>query len=60
MNKKEFFLISVTIFLTVVIWLIADIYYVTQKQRIKTPNLPNVKNYNLDNEIFNQLNKKEN
>jgi len=58
MNKKEFFLISVTVFLVALAWLIADIYYVSQKEKIKTPQLPEIKNYNLTTDILDQLGKK--
>jgi hypothetical protein len=58
MNKKEFFLISLTVFLIVLAWLVADIYHVSQQEKIQTPQLPIIKNYNLDNGILDQLSKK--
>jgi len=58
MNKKEFFLISLTVFLIVLAWLVADIYHVSQQEKIKTPQLPVIKNYNLDSRILDQLGKK--
>jgi len=58
MNKKEFFLIFLTIFLIVVAWLMVDIYHVVRQEKIKVPQLPIIKNYNLDNQILDQLGKK--
>jgi len=58
MNKKEFFLISLTVFLIVIAWLVADIYHVSQQEKIKSPQLPVIKNYNLDSMILDQLSKK--
>jgi len=35
MKQKEFLIISITIFLTIVAWLIADIYHITTTEQIK-------------------------
>jgi len=58
MKKKEFFLISLTVFLMVLAWLVADIYHVSHQERIKTPKLPIIKSYNLDSKILDELVKK--
>jgi len=58
MNKKEFFWISLTVFFAVVAWLISDIYHVSQQQKVKVPDLPVIKNYNLESNILDQLGKK--
>jgi len=58
MKKKDFFWISLTIFIIVFVWMIADIYHATQEKKIEIPQLPNIKNYNLDVKILDQLMKK--
>lgn len=35
MNQKEVFIISVTIFLTIVTWIIADLYHIKTTEMIK-------------------------
>ncbi|MBI2051871.1 hypothetical protein HYT33_03870 [Candidatus Roizmanbacteria bacterium] len=35
MNRKEFFLISIGVFLTVLAWLVADIYHAAFQERVK-------------------------
>ena len=36
MNRKEVLLLSIGVFLTVVCWLIADIYHASTEDKIKT------------------------
>lgn len=42
MNQKELLIISVTIFLTVIAWIIADLVHVSTTQQVKVTN-PNLK-----------------
>lgn len=60
MNKKEFLLISFTIFLTVLAWVIADIYHSTKIKSI-LQDLPTVQSLklNFDEKIFEELRKRE-
>lgn len=61
MKQKEFFIISLTIFLTVVAWMIADIYHAAKMKRIKTttPEINKTINVNLNREIFQILQEKQ-
>jgi hypothetical protein len=59
MNRKEFFFISLCIFLTVIAWLVADIFHATTKERLKDhPAIPVVKELQLDEGVLDQLNTK--
>lgn len=59
MKKKEFFLLSIGIFLTAIAWLMADIYHVATKVKIKYKiELPNISNYEIDKEVLNILENK--
>ncbi len=59
MNKKEILIISITIFMTVIAILIADIYHAsTKKQTGIRANIPAVKVYNIDKNILETLSQK--
>jgi len=59
MNRKEVFLISVGVFLTVIAWLIADIYHASTENKIKTKiELPQTYRYRISNELMEQLKNK--
>lgn len=59
MNKKELLLLSIIIFLTILMWLIADIYHAVTKETIKEKeDLPIVVNYKIDKKIFDILESK--
>ncbi|HLC94432.1 MAG TPA: hypothetical protein VJH96_02600 [Patescibacteria group bacterium] len=60
MKNKEFFLIALTIFLTIIAWIIADIYYIlnTKKTTVVDPQLANPIQVTLDTAIFDVLEKK--
>ncbi len=53
MNKKELLFISIGIFLTVIVWMIADIYHASIEDKIKDKiELPNLKNYLIDKKVL--------
>ncbi len=59
MNRKELLLLSIGIFLTVIAWLVADIYHATTREKIKTKvELPSLSNYEIDPKILDILEKK--
>jgi len=56
MNKKELLLISIGVFLTVVAWLIADIYHATTEEKIKNKiTLPQIVKYQTDENVLKML-----
>ena len=59
MKKKELFLLSIGIFLTVITWLIADIIHTSTEDKIKSRiTIPNLKQYKIDKNIFTILEQK--
>lgn len=59
MNKKEILLLSIGVFLTVVAWLIADIYHASTEDKIKSKvNLPQIYQYKIDKDILEILKNK--
>ena len=60
MNKKEFLLISIGVFLTVVAWLVADVYHVAAREYGKDNlNLPLVSQTAINKEMINLLKEKK-
>lgn len=56
MNKKELLLISICIFLTVIAWVIADIYHAATTEKIKSGvEMPPLRQYKVNAEILNTL-----
>lgn len=56
MNKKEILLLSIGVFLTVVAWLIADIYHAATEEKIKQRvELPALKKYQVEEKILEDL-----
>ncbi|PIS15853.1 hypothetical protein COT62_01465 [Candidatus Roizmanbacteria bacterium CG09_land_8_20_14_0_10_41_9] len=56
MNKKELLLISIGVFLTVVAWLIADIYHAATEEKIKNKiSLPQIVKYQTDEDVLKML-----
>ena len=56
MNKKEILFLSVGIFLTVVAWLVADIYHATTEEKFKSKvNIPTLNNYKIRKELLETL-----
>ena len=61
MNKKEIFLLSVGIFLTVFAWLIADIYHAATFDKIKVnAEVPTLNKYQIKKDILEMLKQKIN
>ena len=61
MNKKEIFLLSVGIFLTVFAWLVADVYHAATFDKIKVKaEVPTLNKYQIKKEIFDKLKQKVN
>lgn len=61
MKQKEFFIISIVIFLTVIFWMIADIYHVATTEKVKMTNLERINSidFNIDLQIFKALKEKK-
>ncbi len=61
MNRKELFLLSIGVFLTVVAWLTADIYNAATQQKIKSKTaIPTLQRYQINQGILNNLKQKTN
>lgn len=59
MNKKEVLLFSIGVFLTVVAWLVADIYHASTTDTIKSKvNLPQPYQYKISKDILDTLKNK--
>ena len=59
MNRKEVLLLSIGVFLTVVCWLIADIYHVSTEDKIKSRiSLPQSYQYKISKELLETLKNK--
>lgn len=53
MNKKELLFITLGIFLTVVAWLIGDLYHASTQEKIKTKiSLPQVQKYEIRKDVL--------
>ena len=60
MSRKEFFLISIGIFLTVVAWLLADIYHASAQEYTKdSVTIPVVSQTAISHGIINTLKKRD-
>jgi len=56
MNKKEILLLSVGVFLTIVTWLIADIYRTSTEDKIKSKiSLPQIYQYKINKDLLETL-----
>lgn len=59
MNKKEVLLLSIGVFLTVMIWLVSDIYHASTEDKIKVKiSLPQIYHYQINKNIFDTLKNK--
>lgn len=59
MNRKEILLLSIGVFLTVVSWLIADIYHASTEDKIKSKvSIPQVYHYKISKELLDTLKNK--
>jgi len=53
MNKKEFLFLSIGVFLTVIAWLVADIYHAATEEKIKVRiEIPRLENYKISKELL--------
>ncbi len=53
MNNKDTFILSLTIFLTVIAWTIADIIHTTTRELdVEVKSLQQIRSYQLDKSIF--------
>ncbi|MEK7597448.1 MAG: hypothetical protein AAB441_02270 [Patescibacteria group bacterium] len=59
MNRKEVLLLSIGVFLTVIAWLIADIYHASTEDKIKSRiSLPQVYQYKISKDLLETLKNK--
>ncbi len=59
MNKKEILILSICVFLTVIAWLVADLYRASNESKIKMKiELPLIENYEIKKEILEILKNK--
>lgn len=59
MNRKEVLLLSIGVFLTVVSWLIADIYHASTEEKVKSKiELPQVYQYKINKKLMEVLKNK--
>lgn len=60
MNRKELLFLSIGIFLTVIAWLIADVYHAATEEKIKIRvEAPSLTNYQINTEILKTLQEKK-
>lgn len=60
MNKKELLFISLGIFLTVIVWVVADIYHASVEDKIKDRvELPDLRNYTIDKKVLEIIKSRE-
>ncbi len=53
MNNKDTFILSLTIFLTVIAWTVADIIHTTTRELdVEVKSLQQIRSYQLDKSIF--------
>ncbi len=57
MKQKELFLLSLTIFFTIIAWLLVDVYK-AKEGTLKTPNIRNQTTYTIDTQVFQKLKQK--
>ncbi len=60
MNKKELFILSITVFLTVIAWTVADILHTTTRELdTEVKSLQKIRSYQLDKSIFDIIESKQ-
>lgn len=60
MNKKEVLFLSIGVFLTVVAWVVADIYHAATQEKIKTRvDIPTLNNYQINTDLLESLKNKQ-
>ena len=60
MNRKEVLFLSIGVFLTVVAWVVADVYHAATQEKIKTRvDIPTLNNYQIDIDLLRILKDKQ-
>ena len=61
MNQKELFLISVTIFMTVIVWIAADLVHIAKTEKLPShdPRLAQPVKVHIDTEVITKLEQKK-
>lgn len=60
MNRKEILYIVIGVFLTILAWVVADIYHASTEQKIKDKiEIPQVENYQIDENILKIIEEKK-
>lgn len=60
MNKKEILILSICVFLTVVAWLVADLYRASKESKLQMKvDLPKIENYQIKEELLEILKNKQ-
>jgi hypothetical protein len=60
MNKKEILFLSIGVFLTVIAWVVADIYHAATEEKIKSRvNIPTLNDYHINTDLLDKLKSKE-
>jgi hypothetical protein len=59
MNRKEVLLLSIGVFLTVICWLIADVYHAATEDKIKSRiEIPQIYQYKISKDLLDTLKSK--
>ncbi|NMB84489.1 hypothetical protein GYA28_04380 [Candidatus Roizmanbacteria bacterium] len=58
MNQKELFLLSVMIFMTILAWMLLDVYRIKMTESTANPTFTNIKNIKLDGKVLEVLKEK--
>lgn len=59
MNKKEILFLSIGVFLTVIAWLVADVYHASTEEKIKSKiDIPKLENYKVSKELLETIKNK--
>lgn len=60
MNRKEVFLLSIGIFLTAFVWLLADLFHANTREKTKiNTTIPVIKTYKINAELLKVLEKRK-
>lgn len=61
MNQKELLIISITVFITIITWIVADIYHISSTQKIAPiENIVSVETVTIDTTVLTTLQSKKN
>ncbi|MCL4363942.1 hypothetical protein M1328_01755 [Patescibacteria group bacterium] len=60
MKKKDILVLSIGVFLTVIAWLVADIYHASTEQKVQTKiEVPTLDNYTISKDLLNVIRSKQ-